>query len=329
MSLASVFAMSLLANANPSTAAPTEPKVRVAVSRDAITLLPIYLAQTLGYYSQEGIDVTLSEIKSAPQNALRDGSVDVALGTTIPIQTAADGQSIQGFLVIYATTNNVLLASPAASGQIHSFADLKGRRIGVSNVGSLSEVYLDYVLKANGVDPADVKAVAIGVGAPAVAAVERGDVDAALLLGGSIDMLLEKHPDLTILADPRTPEGSQRIFGPARFPGSLLVAEQSWLQANPDTARRFVRAVRKAMQWMGQHSAEEVRAHMSADQRMPDAQADLQTIRDFQHMLSQDGAVDKGSPQLMYKVLAASLADVRAAHIDLNKAYTNEYLSGE
>lgn len=326
ISLATVLALCLLACGASSSAAP---KVRVAVSRDAVTLLPVHLAQTLGYYKEEGLDVTLTEVAGAPQNAMREGTIDVALGTTTPIQAAASGESIQGFLVIYSTTNNVLIVSPGANGAVHGFADLKGRRIGVSNVNSLSEIYLDYVLQTNGVRKEDVKAVAIGVGAPAAAAVERGDVDAGLLLGGSINMLLQKHPELTILADTRTPEGSQKIFGTAVFPGSLLVAEERWLKGNPDTARRFVRAVRKAMKWMGDHSAQEVRANLRADQRIADAQADLQTIRDFQHMLSPDGAIRKGSPELMYKVLSGSLEDVRKAHIDLSKAYTNEYLSGK
>ncbi len=327
--LATALVGCALLGAAAARAESTAPKVRVAVSSDAITLLPVHLAQTLGYYKQEGLDVTIVPMRTAPQKALQDGVVDVALGTTLPIQAAAEGSSIQGFLVIYSTTNNVLIVSPSASGQIHSFADLKGRRIGVSSVNSLSEFFLDYVLKANGVDPADVKAVAIGVGKPAVDAVERGDVDASLLLGGSINMLLGKHPDLKILGDTRTAEASQRILGPNKFPGSLLVAEESWLKANPDATRRFVRAVRKAMKWMGEHSAEEVRANMSEDQRMPDAAADLQTIRDFQHMLSPDGAIHKGSPELMYKVLAASVEEVRKANIDFSKAYTNEYLSGK
>lgn len=328
-SLATVLALCLSAGAASSSAAPTAPKVRVAVSRDAITLLPLHLAQTLGYYKEEGLDVTLVEVPGAPQKDMKAGTIDVALGTTTPIQSAVEGESIQGFLVIYSTTNNVLLAAPGANPAIHTFADLKGRRIGVSNVNSLSEIYLDYVLQLNGVSKQDVKAVAIGVGAPAAAAVERGDVDAALLLGGSINMLLHKHPEVTILADTRTPAGSQKIFGKAAFPGSLLVAEESWLKANPHTARRFVRAVRKAMKWMGEHSAEEVRANMREDQRIADAEADLQTIRDFQHMLSPDGAIHKGSPELMYKMLASSLEDVRKAHIDLSKAYTNKYLSGK
>ena len=310
---------------------PSNPEVRVAVSSDAITLLPVHLAQTLGFYRQEGLAVSLTEIKSASKtlDALHDGSANVALGTTVPIQMAAEGRSIQGFLVIYSRISTVLVVSPTANGKVHSITDLKGRRIGVSNLGSGSQIFLNYLLSVNGLQPADVTAVAIGVGAPSLAAMEKGDVDAALVLGGAINVLLRAHPGLTILADTRTAEGSERVFGPASYPGSLLVAEESWLKANPDTARRFVRAVKKAMQWMGEHSPEEVRANMREDQRMPDTEADLATIRDFQHMLSPDGAIEKGSPEIMYKVLATSLEPVRTAHIALAKAYTNEYLTGK
>ena len=320
-----------LAGCTLSAMPPAEPQVRVAVSSDAITLLPVHLAQTLGYYRQEGLVVTLSEIKSSAKtlDALHEGSAHVALGTTAPIQMAAEGRSVQGFLVIYSRMNTVLIVSPAASADVHRIADLQGRRVGVSNLGSGSQIFLNYLLAVHGMRPADVRAVGIGVGATSVAAMEHGEVDAAVLVGGAIDVLLRAHPGRTVLADTRTPEGSQRVFGPASFPGSLLVAEESWLKANPDTARRFVRAVKKGMQWMGEHSPEEVRANMREDQRLPDIDADLQTIRDFQHMLSPDGAIAEGSPEIMYKVLATSLESVRTSHIDLSKAYTNEYLTGK
>ena len=318
--LSGLAALSLVASC-VFAASPAE--VRVAVSSEAITLLPVHLAQSLGFYRDEGLTVTLTQIASASKSldALRDGSINVALGTTVPIQMAPEGRSLQGFLVLYSRTNAIVAVSPGAA--VKAFADLKGRRVGVSNLGSGSQILLNYVLSVNGLQPGDVKAVAIGVGAPALAAVEHGDVDAALLLGGAIDGLLKAHPDTTILADMRTAEGSRRIFGAADFPGSLLIAEESWLKANPDTARRFVRAVKKAMRWMGEHSPEEIRSQMTA------GEADVQTIREFQQMLSPDGAIVPGSPELMYKVLAASLEKVRGAHVDLSKAYTNEYLSAK
>jgi NitT/TauT family transport system substrate-binding protein len=230
--------------------------------------------------------------------------------------------------VIYSRINTILVVAPAANGTVHRLADLQGRRIGVSNLGSGSQLFLNYLLAVNGLQPTDVSTIAIGVGAPSLAAIEQGQVDAAVVVGGAINVLLRAHPGLAILADTRTPEGSRRVFGPASFPGSLLIAEESWLQANPGTARRFVRAVKQGMQWMGSHSPTEVRAQMREEQRMPDADADLQTIRDFQQMLSPDGAIQKGSPELMYKVLATSLENVRTAPIDLSKAYTNAYLHG-
>ena len=329
------YAMALLVAAltgAPAAAAPpAAPQVRVAVSSDAITLLPVQLAQTLGYYRQQGLDVTLTEIRSLAKtlDALQDGSTDVALGTTAPIQMAAEGRSIQGFLVIYSRINTVLIVSPAAAAGIHRIADLKGHRVGVSNLGSGSQLFLNYLLTVQGLQPTEVTAVAIGVGPPALDAIEGGAVDAAIVVGGAINVLLRAHPGLTILADTRTPEGSRLVFGSASYPGSLLIAEESWLKANSDTARRFVRAVKHGMQWMATHSPEDIRASMREEQRMPDAEADLQTIRDFQQMISPDGAIQQGSPELMYKVLSASLETVRASRIDLSRAYTNDYLNGK
>jgi len=324
------FLVAALASAAAAAAPQVAPQVRVAVSSDAITLLPVQLAQTLGYYREEGLDVSLTEIRSLTKtlDALQDGSTDVALGTTAPIQMAAEGRSIQGFLVIYSRINTILVVSPAAAADIHRIADLKGHRVGVSNLGSGSQLFLNYLLGTQGLQGADVSAVAIGVGPPALDAIEQGQVDAAIVVGGAINVLLRSHPGLTVLVDTRTAKGSRQIFGSASYPGSLLIAEESWLKANPDTARRFVRAVKHGMRWMATHSAEEIRASMREEQRMPDVEADLQTIRDFQQMLSPDGAIRQGSPELMYKVLSTSLENVRASRIDFARAYTNEYLSG-
>jgi NitT/TauT family transport system substrate-binding protein len=240
---------------------------------------------------------------------------------------AAEGRSIQGFLVIYSSISTALIVTPTASSDVHRIADLKGRRIGVSNLGSGSQLFLNYLLAVNGLQPAEVRTIAIGVGSASLDAIEHGQVDAAVVVGGAINVLLRAHPDLDILADTRTAQGAQRVFGGAAFPGSLLIAEQSWLKANPDTARRFVRAVKQGMQWMASHSPEQIRASMREDQRMADAEADLQTIRDSQRTLSPDGAIQAGSAELMFKVLATSLDNVRTSSIDLSKAYTNEYLT--
>jgi NitT/TauT family transport system substrate-binding protein len=170
--------------------------------------------------------------------------------------------------------------------------------------------------------------VSIGAGAQSVAAVEHGQVDAAQIVGNAITMLQRRHPDLRFLADTRTPEGTRALFGSPTFPSTSLVADTKWLKAHPETARRLARATQKAMRWMREHSAEDVRAELTEMQRMPDADADLDAIRGAQGILSVDGAMPAGGPALAQKVLAASNAKARTVVLDLSQTYTNEFVTG-
>jgi NitT/TauT family transport system substrate-binding protein len=324
-----VIAACLLPGCNRSSSGPALQTVRLALSRDAITWLPVLLAQKLGYYPQEGLSLALSDVGglSKSMEALLGGSVDVAGASPILVlQLALEGRPVQSFLTLYTGPYAALVVAPAATGSIHTIADLKGRRVGVSSPGSPSHLFLNFSLVSHGLSPDDVSTVSIGTAAQSVAAVEHGQVDAAELVGNAITMLHRRHPDMRFLADTRTPEGTQAVFGSPAFPSTSLVATQSWLKANADTARRLVRATQKAMQWMREHSAEEVRAEMTDTQRMPDADADLEAIRGVQHTLSRDGAMPAEGPELVRKVLAASNAKARTALLDLSPTYTNEFV---
>jgi NitT/TauT family transport system substrate-binding protein len=127
-----------------------------------------------------------------------------------------------------------------------------------------------------------------------------------------------------LLADARTPERSIEVFG-ASLSTAALVAQERWLQANPDTARRLVRAVKKAMQWMREQSAERIRAEIAEDDRMPDADADLDAIWYAQRAMSRDGILPSDAPETVQKILALSNEKVRTAQIDLSRTHTNEF----
>ena len=77
---------------------------------------------------------------------------------------------------------------------------------------------------------------------------------------------------------------------------------------------------------MRNHSAEEIRGKMPEGLRMEDIEADLMAIRHAQHILSPDGAIPPEAAELVRKWLAVSSEKVRAAHIDLAKTYTNEFI---
>jgi NitT/TauT family transport system substrate-binding protein len=304
-------------------------EVRIALSRDAITWLPVLLAQSRGYYKEEGLSLAVSDVAglSKGMEALLGGSVDVAgASPMLVIQVAVEGRSVQSFLTLYSAPYSALVVAPSARSAIHTIADLKGHRVGVSSPGSPSHLFLNYSLVSHGLSPDDVSTVSIGSGASSVAAVEHGQVDAAQLIGSAITMLQRRHSDVVFLADTRTPEGTRDAFGSSVFPSTSLVANEEWLKANADTALRLVRATQKAMQWMREHSAEEIRAEMidTADAgrrcrfgRHPRRAADSVS----------DGAMPAEGPELARKVLAASNAKVRTAHLDFSRTYTNQFVT--
>jgi NitT/TauT family transport system substrate-binding protein len=194
--------------------------------------------------------------------------------------------------------------------------------------GSIPHQFANFLLVSNGLTPDDVSAISVGTGAASIAALEHGSADAAVLVGAAIPVYERKYPGAPILADTRTPEGARQALGGAIFPGAALMAQDQWLQANAGVAGGVARAVKRGMQWMSSHSAEELRAQIPESLRMPDGEADLQAIRAAQHVLSRDGVTPADAPESVRKFVAVSSEQVRTAQIDLSKIYTNEFVSG-
>jgi NitT/TauT family transport system substrate-binding protein len=157
-----------------------------------------------------------------------------------------------------------------------------------------------------------------------VAALEHGTVDAAVLIASAISVFERRQPGQAFLVDLRTPAGARQIFGSEVFPSLGLLAEDRWLRANPDTARRLVRAVTRGMQWVRDHPAEEVREMVPVDARTTD-EADLDAIRQLQQVLSSDGLMPPGATELIERFVAVSNPKLRAAPIDIARIYTNEF----
>jgi NitT/TauT family transport system substrate-binding protein len=304
-------------------------KVRIAIHREPIAFLPVRVAQTLGYYEAEGIAVDLSEVAGGTKaiEALLGGSVDVAAASmSDAIQLAAEGRDIRGFLVLYTRPAAALAVAPALSSTIRTIRDLKGHTVGVSTPGSWTHQFLNFLLVTNGLSPEDVSTVSVGMSASSVAALEHGTVDAAVLLASAITAFEERHTSNTFIVDTRTLGGVRQVFGSEMFPSLGMLAQDSWLRANPDTAQRLVRALKRGMRWVRDHPAELVREMIPDAARMT-AKADLQTIHRMQEGISTDGLMPPGSAELVEKFVAVSNPKVRAAHIDTARIYTNEFAS--
>jgi NitT/TauT family transport system substrate-binding protein len=310
---------------------PDRPHVRIAMVGTGLQTqqMPISLAHTLGYFTEEGLDVTLMSLSSNAKTleAMLGGSVDAA-GTTYQqtIQMASEGQHVRAFFTGVQRCNIVLVVAPKASAKIRRVEDLKGALIGITSPGSPTHQWVNYILAAHGVRPSEISAVAIGVAASAVAAVESGRIDAAGLTGGDHLRLLQRNPALHILVDGSTPETMRETFGGNFYAGGTLSAKQEWLDRNPDTARRLAHALQRSLHWINTHTPQEIRDRLPDSSRSQDAAVDLEIIRWSLPAYTQDGKMPQGAPEAVKHFLDATLDKVRDTKIDLAATWTNEFL---
>ena len=286
--------------------------VRLALQPPSTNNYPSYLASWLGFYRDEGVDVEISQIAGASKilEAVVGGSADVCGGVyEQTLQMAAEGKSIVCFISLLKSPNFAILAAPG----ITSFADLRGKSVGVSSVGSPSQSYLMYLVKNAGLNPSEVSTSTVGMGATAMAALERGQVDAAVLFGSAIPAYLARKPDAAILADTRTPAGLRAAFQVDDYPASCLLARREWLDANGDLARKMSRAVLKSLAWIRVHSAEELLAKLPAP---GDPAAELAAIRLAKPMYSLDGRISKESAEAVQTILNSPRIDVTSTYLN-------------
>jgi NitT/TauT family transport system substrate-binding protein len=167
----------------------------IIVTEPGTPLVPnsvIELAQRLGYFAREGVDVTFKRVGGTPMAiaALSAGEGDMA------------NVSLQSLLAITARgeTRFRAVASPAKSfsyviatrDTINSLPELRGRLFGIGARGTLDDTLARAVLRKKGIDPTDLRIVGIGSPQVRLKALVAGKIDATTVSYGSWTALPDK-----------------------------------------------------------------------------------------------------------------------------------------
>src|SRR4051795_4009460 len=207
-------------------------KITIAVGGGScLCYLPTVLAKQLGEYDRAGLAVELVDLKGGSDalKAVLGGSADVVSGYFDHcVNLAAKKQELQSFVVYDRYPGLVLVVAPSKNAEIKSIKDLAGKKVGVSAPGSSTDFFLKFLLKKNGVDANSVAVIGVGLGATAVAAMQQGQIDAAVMLDPSVTVLQGNHPDLRILSDTRTQKDTLSVFG-GEYPGGALYSTAAWV----------------------------------------------------------------------------------------------------
>jgi NitT/TauT family transport system substrate-binding protein len=232
---------------------------------------------------------------------------------------------MQSFVVYDRYPGLVLAVSPGHTAEIKSIKDLAGKKVGVSAPGSSTDFFLKYLLKKNGVDPNNVSVIGVGLGATAVAAMQQGQIDAAVMLDPAVTILQAADSDLRILSDTRTEHDTREVFG-GDYPGGALYATTAWIKAHPKEAQSLTNAILGTLAWIHAHSAEEIADKMPANIVGKDKAQYVAALKNTIPMYSTTGLMDPKGAEAVLAVFSASSPDVAKANIDVTKTYTNAFV---
>jgi ABC-type nitrate/sulfonate/bicarbonate transport system substrate-binding protein len=200
-----------------------------------------------GIFARNGIEVEALLLPgSRNQQALVAHSTDIALGTGVELALMAKGSTARGVAAIAGPALNLgLLAVP---GHIDSAAALKGKKIGVSSVSSLTAWLAREFARRQGWGPQGVQLVALGGADGTIGALLIGNVDAIVtsLVGG---YKLEEQGRAKVL----------QTFGDIPdFLDHVIFASDELMTKRPDALRRFIRAWFETIAFMRQNRAETI-----------------------------------------------------------------------
>jgi NitT/TauT family transport system substrate-binding protein len=309
--------------------AAAQSKVTIAIGGGAcLCYLPTVLAKQLGEYEKAGLAVELVDLKGGSDalKAVLGGSADVVSGYFDHcVNLAAKKQELQSFVVYDRYPGLVLVVSPKQTGQINSIKDLAGKKVGVSAPGSSTDFFLKYQLKKNGLDPTGTAVIGIGLGATAVAAMQQGQIDAAVMLDPAVTVLQGSHKDLKILSDTRTQKDTLDVFG-GEYPGGALYTTTAWIKGHDKEVQALTTAMMNTLKWIHTHSPEEIMAKMPENMVGKDKELYLAALKNTIPMYSETGLMDPKGAAAVLAVFSESSPEVAKANIDVSKTYTNRYV---
>jgi NitT/TauT family transport system substrate-binding protein len=271
----------------------------VRIGKAVVTSFPfagIELAQEAGIWKSVGLDVQITTFKGDGQlqQAFAAGAVDFGVGSGPGMGYAAKGVPAHAVASLADKPENMALVV-AKDGPIKTIDDLKGKSIGVTTAGSLTDWLARKLAETRGWGGNGVKVVPLGDFRARLAAMQSGD------LSGNVTATEQAYQVRN--------DGLGRVlftFGDIvpDFHTHVIFASDPLIKKNPDLVKRFLKGWFLTVKYMQDHRPETVKsvAHtMDVSEKVVDEVYDIEL-----GMMSRDG---KFNPKAL-ETIRASLKDL-------------------
>ncbi|WP_413098876.1 ABC transporter substrate-binding protein [Streptomyces sp. Inha503] len=303
-------------------------KVKIMVGGlDKVIYMPAMLTQRLGYFKAEGLKVQLLTEPAGVQatTSLVAGDVQGVVGFydhTLDLQVK--GKQVESVVQLAQAPGEVEVVSNKAAGELKSPKDFKGKKLGVTGLGSSTDFLTKYLAVDSGVKTSEFTPVAVGAGQTFISALKQGSIQGGMTTDPTVAQIVEQKIG-KVLIDMRTPEGSKQALG-GLYPSSSLYMNADWVNGHKDTVQKLANAFVKTLKWMSTHSAEDIAAKMPSDYAQGGAKLYAEAIKSTLPMFTKDGVMPADGPATVERVLKSFNPNLKNATVDLKKTYTTEFV---
>jgi NitT/TauT family transport system substrate-binding protein len=193
-------------------------------------------------FESEGLEISVSSFRgdAQMQQALAAGSLDIGLGSGPGLGFRVKGSPAIGVAAMYGPPANLALLVSAKSS-IRNVADLKGKRIGVTTAGSLTDWLVRELSRQQGWGATGIGIAALGQMQARLAAMDRGELDGMVLEAANGYELEEAGRTRNLI-----------LFGDIvkHFYTHVIFATDDMIEKRPDLLRRFLRGWFKTVAFM-------------------------------------------------------------------------------
>ena len=262
-----LIALSVLLNFNSNKNNLT--KVKLAEVAHTIFYAPQYVALSEGYFEEEGLDIELILTSGADKVAAAVLSGDAQIGfsgseATIYVYNGGEKDYLKTFAQLTQKDGSFLVSREKIDN--FTLEDLKGKDIIGGRKGGMPEMTFEWALREHGIDPnTDV------------------NIDTSIAFAAMSGAFIGGTGDFVTLFEPNALQIEQQGLGyvvasigelGGVVPYTSYSARTSYIEENPDIIEKFTRAIQKGLDYVHNHTDEEV-ANVIADQFPDTSKNDL------------------------------------------------------
>ena len=228
-------------------------KIRVAEVAHTVFYAPQYAAISQGFFEEEGLDVELILTPGADKVTAAVLSGDVEIGFSgseacIYVYNAGEKDYLKTFAQLTQKDGSFLVSRQ----KIDNFTldDLKGKSVIGGRQGGMPEMTFEWALRQNGIDPTN-----------------DLDIDTSVAFAAMGGAFIGGQGDFVTLFEPNALQIEKQGFGyvvasigelGGVVPYTSYSARNSYLEKNPEIIEKFTRAIQKGLDFVHNHSDEEV-----------------------------------------------------------------------